>query len=81
MTLRLLGVTEGDEVIVPAYTYTATASVVCHVGAKLVMVDVQGDSLEMNYDKLADAITEKTKVVIPVDLGGVPCDYDRIFQL
>ena len=61
MTLRLLGVTEGDEVIVPAYTYTATASVVCHVGAKLVMVDVQGDSLEMNYDKLADAITEKTK--------------------
>ena len=62
MTLRLLGVTEGDEVIVPAYTYTATASVVCHVGAKLVMVDVQDDSLEMNYDKLADAITEKTKV-------------------
>ena len=81
MTLRLLGVTEGDEVIVPAYTYTATASVVCHVGAKLVMVDVQGDSLEMNYDKLADAITEKTKVVIPVDLGGVPCDYDRIFSV
>lgn len=81
MTLRLLGVTEGDEVIVPAYTYTATASVVCHVGAKLVMVDVQDDSLEMNYDKLADAITEKTKVVIPVDLGGVPCDYDRIFSV
>lgn len=81
MTLRLLGIMEGDEVIVPAYTYTATASVVCHVGAKLVMVDVQGDSLEMNYDKLADAITEKTKVVIPVDLGGVPCDYDRIFSV
>lgn len=81
MTLRLLGITEGDEVIVPAYTYTATASVVCHVGAKLVMVDVQKDSLEMDYDKLANAITEKTKVVIPVDLGGVPCDYNRIFSI
>lgn len=81
MTLRLLGISEGDEIIVPAYTYTATASVVCHVGAKLVMVDVQKDSLEMDYDKLEDAITEKTKVVIPVDLGGVPCDYNRIFSI
>lgn len=81
MTLRLLGISEGDEIIVPAYTYTATASVVCHVGAKLVMVDVQKDSLEMDYDKLANAITEKTKVVIPVDLGGVPCDYNRIFSI
>ena len=81
MTLRLLEISEGDEIIVPAYTYTATASVVCHVGAKLVMVDVQKDSLEMDYDKLANAITEKTKVIIPVDLGGVPCDYNRIFSI
>lgn len=81
MALRILGIGEGDEVIVPAYTYTATASVVCHVGAKLVLVDVQKDSLEMDYDKLESAITEKTKVIIPVDLGGVPCDYDRIFEI
>ena len=81
MTLRLLGISEDDEIIVQAYTYTATASVVCHVGAKLVMVDVQKDSLEMDYNKLANAITEKTKVVIPVDLGGVPCDYNRIFSI
>ena len=72
---------EGDEVIVPAYTYTASASVVCHVGAKLVLVDVQKDSLEMDYDALEKAITEKTKVIIPVDLGGVPCDYDRIYEI
>lgn len=81
MALRILGIGEGDEVIVPAYTYTATASVVCHVGAKLVFVDVQKDSLEMDYDKMETAITEKTKVIIPVDLGGVPCDYDRIFEI
>lgn len=81
MALRILGIGDGDEVIVPAYTYTATASVVCHVGAKLVLVDVQKDSLEMDYDKLEKAITEKTKVIIPVDLGGVPCDYDRIFEI
>lgn len=81
MTLRLLGISENDEVIVPAYTYTASASVVCHVGAKLVLVDVQKDSLEMNYDQLEAAITENTKVIIPVDLGGVPCDYDRIFSI
>ena len=81
MTLRVLGVGEGDEVITSAYTYTASASVVCHVGAKLVLVDTQKDSLEMDYNKLEAAITEKTKVIIPVDLGGVPCDYDRIFSI
>lgn len=81
MTLRLLGVGEGDEVITSAYTYTASASVACHVGAKLVLIDTQVDSLEMDYDKLAEAITEKTKVIIPVDLGGIPCDYDRIFSI
>ena len=81
MTLRLLGIHEGDEVITCAYTYTASASVVCHVGAKLVLIDTQKDSLEMDYNKLAEAITEKTKVIIPVDLGGVPCDYDRIFSI
>ena len=81
MTLRVLGVGEGDEVITSAYTYTASASVVCHVGAQLVLVDTQKDSLEMDYDKLEAAITEKTKVIIPVDLGGVPCDYDRIFSI
>lgn len=79
--LRILGIGEGDEVIVPAYTYTASASVVCHVGAKLILVDVQKDSLEMDYDALEAAITEKTKVVIPVDLGGIPCDYNRIFDI
>ena len=81
MALRVLGIGEGDEVIVPAYTYTASAAVVCHVGAKLVFVDSQEDSVEMDYDKLEAAITEKTKAVIPVDLGGVPCDYDRIFEI
>lgn len=81
MTLRLLGIGIGDEVLVPAYTYTASASVVCHVGAKLVLIDTQKDLLEMDYDKLSDAITEKTKVIIPVDLGGVPCNYDKIFDI
>lgn len=79
--LRLLGVGEKDEIIVPAYTYSASASVVCHVGAKLVLVDCQKNSLEMDYDALEAAITENTKVIIPVDLGGVPCDYDRIFDI
>ena len=79
LTLRVLGVGPGDEVIVPAYTYTATASVVHHVGAKIVMVDVASDSFEIDYDRIADAITERTKVVMPVDLGGVMCDYDRVF--
>ena len=81
MTLRLLGIGKDDEVITSAYTYTASASVVCHVGAKLVLIDTQENSLEMDYDKLEDAITEKTKVIIPVDLGGVPCDYDWIFSI
>ena len=79
LILRVLGVGPGDEVITSAYTYTATASVTCHVGAKVVMVDTALDSFEMDYDKLADAITEKTKVVLPVDLAGVVCDYDKIF--
>lgn len=81
MALRVLGIGPGDEVITSAYTYTASASVVCHIGAKLVLVDTQKDSFEMDYDKLADAINEKTKVVIPVDLAGIPCDYDRIFDI
>ncbi len=79
--LRVLGVGEGDEVIVPAYTYTATASVVCHVGAKIVMIDSQKDGLQMDYEALEKAITDKTKAIIPVDIGGVPCDYDRIFEI
>ena len=79
--LRILGIGEGDEVITSAYTYTASASVVCHVGARLVLVDTQPGSYEMDYDKLADAITERTKVVIPVDLAGIPCDYEKIFQV
>lgn len=77
--LRVLGVGPDDEVITSAYTYTATASVTCHVGAKVVLVDTKPGSFEMDYQKMADAITERTKVVIPVDLGGVPCDYDAIF--
>lgn len=81
MALRLVGVGPEDEVIVPAYTYTASASVTQHVGCRLVMVDSQPDRVEMDYDKLADAITEKTKVICPVDLGGVVCDYVRIFQI
>lgn len=81
MALRVLGIGAGDEVIVPAYTYTASASVVCHVGAKLVLVDVKKDSYEIDYDALENAITCKTKAVIPVDLGGVPCDYERIFDI
>ena len=76
--LRMLGVGPGDEVITSAYTYTATASPVCHVGAKLVLIDTKKDSYEMDYDRLAEAITERTKVVIPVDLGGVPCDYTQV---
>lgn len=79
LALRVIGVGPGDEVIVPAYTYTATASVVNHVGAKIVMVDCQKDSFEMDYDRLANAITERTKVVMPVDLAGVICDYDKVF--
>ena len=81
MALRLLGVGEGDEVIVPAYTYTASASIVEHVGAKLVFVDVQEDCLEMDYDAVEAAITPNTKAIIPVDLAGVPCDYKRIYEI
>ncbi len=81
MALRLLGIGEGDEVIVPAYTYTASASIIYHVGAKIVFVDVQKDSLEMDYDAVEKAINERTKAIIPVDLAGIPCDYDRIFAI
>lgn len=81
MALRLLGIGEGDEVIVPAYTYTASASVVYHVGAKIVFVDVQKDCLEMNYEAVEKAITERTKAIIPVDLAGIPCNYDRLFEI
>lgn len=81
MALRLIGVGPEDEVIVPAYTYTATASVTQHVGCKVVMVDSQKDNVAMDYDKLAEAITEHTKVICPVDLGGVVCDFDRIFEI
>ena len=79
MALRLMGIGPGDEVITTAYTYTATASVICHVGAKPVLIDTQSDSLEMDYDAMEAAINERTKVVIPVDLAGIPCDYARIF--
>jgi dTDP-4-amino-4,6-dideoxygalactose transaminase len=81
MVLHLLGVGLGDEVIVPAYTYTATASVTQHVGAKLVMVDSQKDSVEMDYDQLEKTITEKTKVIVPVDIAGIVADYDRVFEI
>ena len=87
LSLRLLGIgpqeggSEDDEVITCAYTYTASASVVCHVGAKLVLIDCQKDNLEMDYDALEKAINEHTKAIIPIDLGGVPCDYDRILDI
>lgn len=81
MTLRLLGIGEGDEVITSAYTYTASASVIHHVGAKIVLVDTAKDSFQMDYDKLEEAITERTKAIIPVDLAGVMCDYDKIFEV
>ena len=79
--LRLLGIGKGDEVITTPYTYTASASVITHVGATPKMVDISPDSFEMDYDKLADAITEKTKAIIPVDIGGVPCDYEKIMAV
>ncbi len=81
MALRMLGIGEGDEVIVPAYTYTASASVVCHVGAKLVMIDCQKDSLEMNYEAVEAAINKNTKAIIPVDLAGIPCNYEQLFDI
>ena len=81
MALHVMGIGDGDEVITSAYTYTASASVIAHVGAKIVLIDTQKDSLEMDYDALEAAINEKTKAVIPVDLAGIPCDYDRIFDI
>ena len=81
MTLRVLGIGKGDEVIVPAYTYTASCSVICHVGATPVMIDSQIDREEMDYSKMADAITEKTKAIIPVDIAGILCDYDKIYEV
>ena len=80
LNLRVLGIGEGDEVIVPAYTYTASASAAIHVGAKVVFVDSAKDSCEMDYERMEDAITEHTKAIVPVDLGGIMCDYDRIYQ-
>lgn len=81
MTLRVLGIGEGDEVITSAYTYTASASVISHVGAKIVLVDTAKDSFEMDYDKISGLINEKTKAIIPVDLAGVMCDYDKLFEI
>ena len=81
MALRVLGVGPGDEVITSAYTYTASASIIDHVGAKIVLVDTQKESLEMDYDKLEAAITANTKAIIPVDLAGIPCDYDRLYEI
>lgn len=81
MTLRLLGIGPGDEVITTAYTYTASASVICHVGAKPVLIDVAKDSYEMDYDALEAAINERTKAIIPVDVGGIMCDYGRVFDI
>ena len=81
MTLRLLGIGKGDEVIVPAYTYTATCSVICHVGATPVMVDSRTDRQEMDYELVASAITDKTKAIMPVDIAGILCDYDKIFEI
>ena len=81
LTLRILGIGPGDEVITSAYTYTASASVINHVGAKIVLVDTSADSFEMDYEKLADAITENTKAVITVDIAGKMCDYDKIYEV
>jgi len=81
LTLRILGIGPGDEVITSAYTYTASASVIDHVGAKIVLVDTDPDSFEMDYEKLADAITENTKAIIPVDIAGKMCDYDKIYEV
>ena len=79
LTLRVLGIGSGDEVVVPAYTYTASCSVICHVGATPVMIDTAKDSFEMDYAALASKITEKTKAIIPVDIAGIPCDYEKVF--
>ena len=79
MTLRVLGIGKGDEIITSAYTYTASASVIDHVGAKIVLVDTEKDSFEMDYDKISDLINERTKAIIPVDLAGIMCNYDKLF--
>ena len=81
MALHVMGIGAGDEVITCAYTYTASASVIAHVGAKIVLIDTQKDSLEMDYDVLEAAINERTKAIIPVDIAGIPCNYDRIFEI
>lgn len=81
LNLRVLGIGAGDEVIVPAYTYTATASAAIHVGARVIFIDSQIDSCEMDYDQVEKAITEKTKAIIPVDLAGIVCDYDRLYEI
>ena len=80
LTLRVLGIGPGDEVIVPAYTYTASCSVICHVGAAPIMIDSQKDSVEMDYDAMEAAINEKTKAIIAVDVAGIICDYERIYE-
>lgn len=81
LALRILGVREGDEVICPAYTYTSTAAAAIHVGAKVIFIDCQENSLEMDYEQMATKINEHTKAIIPVDLGGVPCDYEKIYKI
>ena len=81
MALRVMGIGKGDEVITSAYTYTASASVICHVGATPILIDTQKDSTQMDYDALENAITEKTKAIIPVDIAGIPCDYDKLFEI
>lgn len=81
LALRLLDVGPGDEVITSAYTYTASASVICHVGARPVLVDIQAERPEMDYEKLENAITDRTKAIIPVDIAGIPCDYERIYEV
>lgn len=81
MALHLMGVGAGDEVITCAYTYTASASVIAHVGARIVLIDTQASSLEMDYDALEAAITERTKAIIPIDIAGIPCDYDKLFEI
>ncbi len=81
LTLRILGIGPGDDVITSAYTYTASASVIDHVGANIVLIDTSKDSFEMDYEKLADSITERTKVIIPVDIGGKICNYEKLYEI
>lgn len=81
LALRILGIGKGDEIITSAYTYTASASTICHVGAKVILIDTKPDSLEMDYEQLEKAINQNTKAIIPVDLAGIPCDYDKIFEI